>query len=217
MELAARHLRTAPASSPALDLAALLGEEAWARLPAAVQRRFGMHHLATAVTYHGTLDLHCSALGRAIAWATSLLGGPLTAWRHQGLQAAVHVYPDGRGGMVWERRLRLPGRAGDRVVRSTKEPGGAAGLVERTDGGLAMELEVLEDDGALVFRSLRYLLVIGGLRVPVPAFLSPGTCTVEHRDLGGGRFRFTLSMVHPRWGRTFHQTGVFADPQEDFA
>jgi len=33
-----------------------------------------------------------------------------------------------------------------------------------------------------------------------------------HTDLGSGLFRFTLSMVHPLWGETFHQTGVFADP-----
>ena len=80
-----------------------------------------------------------------------------------------------------------------------------------------MELEVLEEDGVLVFRSVRYFLVLGAWRVNVPAWLSPGTCRVEHRDLGAGTFRFSLSMVHPRWGRTFHQTGVFADPQEDFA
>ena len=43
---------------------------------------------------------------------------------------------------------------------------------------------------------------------------TPGTCRVSHRDLGDGRFRFTLSMVHPLWGRTFHQTGVFADATE---
>jgi hypothetical protein len=36
---------------------------------------------------------------------------------------------------------------------------------------------------------------------------------VSHRDLGAGRFRFTLAMTHPLWGQTFHQTGVFADPE----
>jgi len=46
----------------------------------------------------------------------------------------------------------------------------------------------------------------------VPAWLTPGVCRVTHTDLGQGFFRFTLSMVHPLWGETFHQTGVFADP-----
>ncbi|RYF52847.1 MAG: hypothetical protein EOO29_57410, partial [Comamonadaceae bacterium] len=40
-------------------------------------------------------------------------------------------------------------------------------------------------------------------------------CRVAHTDLGAGQFRFTLSMVHPLWGETFHQSGVFTDPVVD--
>lgn len=198
-----------------LDLAALVGPEGWQRLPAAVQRRFAAGHADTA--YRGALDLHCSAVGRCFAVCSALLGGPLTALRTQGVAAEVRVYGNGRGGVVWERHLQPAADAPVRIVRSTKEPGPRGGLVERTDGGLAMELDVFEEDGALVFRSRRYFLALGRLRLPVPAWLAPGTCRVEHRDLGAGRFRFTLSMVHPLWGRTFHQTGVFADPKEDLA
>ena len=100
-------------------------------------------------------------------------------------------------------------------MRSTKELGPDGRLLERTDGGLAMSLEVLEEDGALVFRSRRFWWVRGRLRIPVPALLTPGTCRVAHTDLGGGQFRFTLSMVHPLWGETFHQSGVFTDPVID--
>jgi hypothetical protein len=46
----------------------------------------------------------------------------------------------------------------------------------------------------------------------VPALLTPGTGRVTHTDLGDGLFRFDLDMVHPLWGHTFHQSGVFADP-----
>jgi hypothetical protein len=76
-----------------------------------------------------------------------------------------------------------------------------------------MALRVFEDDGALVFESQRYFFALGRWHLPVPALLSPGVCRVSHRDLGAGRFRFTLTMTHPRWGQTFHQTGVFADPE----
>lgn len=203
-----------PAVAAPLDLATVVGAPGWARLPAAVQRRFAAGH-GDAV-YAGTLDLHCSAIGRCFAWLSVVLGGPLTTLRATAA-AEVRVHANGRGGVVWERCLKLPGRAGERVVRSTKEPGPDGGLVERTDGGLAMDLRVFEEDGALVFESRRYFLALGALRLPVPALAAPGTCRVEHRDLGAGRFRFTLSMVHPWWGRTFHQTGVFADPEEDLA
>lgn len=209
MELATRS-PTAPAEP--LDLAALTGAEAWARLPGAVQRRFAAAHHDT--TYRGSLDLHCSAVGRFFALFSVVLGGPLTTLRVDGVPAEVRVHGNGRGGVVWERRLHA---ADLRIVRSTKEPGPSGGLVERTDGGLAMDLEVFEDGGALVFRSRRYFLALGRVHVPIPAWLTPGTCRVEHRDLGAGRFRFTLSMVHPWWGRTFEQTGVFADAHEELA
>ena len=45
--------------------------------------------------------------------------------------------------------------------------------------------------------------------------LTPGTCRVTHTDLGDGLFRFDLDMVHPLWGHTFHQSGVFVDPVLD--
>lgn len=200
-------------SDEALDLAALVGAEGWSRLPAAVQRRFAAAHADT--VYHGTLDLHCSSLGRCFVALGALLGGPLTDLRAGGVPAEVRVYGNGRGGVVWERRLQAGSRAGLCIVRSTKELGPHNRLVERTDSGLGMDLDVFEDERALVFRSRRYFFALGGLRVPVPAWLAPGTCRVEHRDLGTGNFRFTLSMVHPWWGRTFHQTGVFTDPKED--
>ena len=38
------------------------------------------------------------------------------------------------------------------------------------------------------------------------------TLAQQHRDLGGGRFRFTLEIRHPLWGRTFRQAGEFVDP-----
>ena len=77
-----------------------------------------------------------------------------------------------------------------------------------------MHLEVSVEDGALVFTSRGYFLLIGNVRIPVPAWLTPGTCRVEHRDVATGQFRFTLDMQHPLWGHTFHQTGVFNDPLE---
>ena len=216
MELVARTPQTArPAGASPLDLAALVGMAGWSRLPRAVRRRFAAAHADT--VYLGTLDFECTAIGRCFAALSAMLGGPLTTLRRQAVPTEVRVASNDRGGVVWERRLHVPGRDTARIVRSTKEPGPGGALMERTDGGLAMQLDVFEEDGALVFSSRRYCLVLAGLRLPVPWWLTPGTCRVEHRDLGAGQFRFTLSMVHPWWGRTFHQSGVFADPHEELA
>lgn len=195
----------------ALDLQAMVGATAWARLPAAVQRRFGTAHAD--VSYEGHMDLRCSLVGHVYAALTRAWGGPLTHINTTALPATVRVSGNGCGGVVWERCFHTGIDNGTgRTVRSTKELGPDGRLLERTDGGLAMSLEVLEEDGALVFRSHRFWWVRGRLRIPVPALLTPGTCRVAHTDLGGGQFRFTLSMVHPWWGETFHQSGVFTDP-----
>lgn len=199
-----------PATSPApapLDLAALLGPRAWARLPAAVQRRFAADH--GAATYLGTMDLDCSAIGGLLAWLARPLRGPLVADRLTGVPARVDVRPDGRGGVIWSRTL------GGHVVGSTKSTHPQGGVLERTTGGLAMELDVFEADGALVFESRRFVWIRGRLTLPLPSWLTPGRCRVEHRDLGAGRFRFTLAMTHPLWGETFHQTGDFIDPVKE--
>ena len=197
--------------APALDLRAMVGAAAWARLPAAVQRRFGTAHAD--VAYEGQMDLRCSLVGHVYAALTRAWGGPLTHINTTALPATVRVSGNGCGGVVWERCFHTGADSGaGRTVRSTKELGPDGRLLERTDGGLAMSLDVLEEDGALVFRSRRFWWVRGNLRIPVPALLTPGTCRVAHTDLGGGQFRFTLSMVHPWWGETFHQSGVFTDP-----
>lgn len=193
-----------PITTP-LDLSALLGPAAWARLPAAVQRRFAAGH--PAATYRGLMDLRCSPLGRVLAWLVKPLQSPLAAANASGVPTTVRVRAEGAG-VVWERHFD----DGVGHVCSTKELDGVGCLQERTRGGLGMVLDVFEHDGALVFQSRRYFLDLGGLRLVMPTLLSPGTCRVEHRDLGDGRFRFTLSMTHPFLGETFHQTGVFADP-----
>ncbi|MDR7270325.1 hypothetical protein J2X20_002983 [Pelomonas saccharophila] len=193
-----------------LDLSALIGPAAWARLPAAVQRRFAAGHAEA--TYHGLMDMRCSRLGRVLAWLVKPLRSPLAAANASGVPTTVRVRAVGAG-VVWERSFEN----GVGRVFSTKELDAGGRLQERTRGGLGMALNVFEHDGALVFQSHRYFLDLGGLRLVMPRLLSPGTCRVEHRDLGDGLFRFTLSMDHPVWGETFHQTGVFVDPSPDLA
>ena len=193
-----------------LDLSALVGSAGWTRLPAAVRRRFGVDH--GAATYVGRMELRCSPVGRVFAVLSRLFGSPLSGATATAVPTSVRVFDDGHGGMVWERSFHTAGAGAPHVVRSTKQLGGDASLVERTDGGLAMALEVFEEGGALVFESRRFALMLGRLRLPVPALLTPGTCRVTHTDLGGGLFRFDLDMLHPLWGHTFHQSGVFADP-----
>ena len=203
-------LPSQPDAPRTLDLAALVGAAGWARLPAAVRRRFGPGH--GSAHYVGRMELRCSPLGRVVAGVSRLFGSPLSGVTSTAVPTSVRVFDDGHGGMVWERSFHTAGERAPHVVRSTKQVGADGGLQERTDGGLSMALAVFEEHGTLVFESRRFSLILGRVRIPVPALLTPGTCRVTHTDLGDGLFRFDLDMVHPLWGHTFHQSGVFADP-----
>jgi len=77
--------------------------------------------------------------------------------------------------------------------------------------GIAMALQVRVDGQALQFCSAGYVLEIGKMRLPLPGWLTPGALTVTHADLGGDQFRFTLEIIHPRFGRLIRQSAVFRE------
>jgi hypothetical protein len=52
------------------------------------------------------------------------------------------------------------------------------------------------------------------LKIPLPAWLSPGTTHVEHADESNGWFRFTMTVTHPLFGEVFYQTGRFRAARE---
>jgi hypothetical protein len=98
-------------------------------------------------------------------------------------------------------------------VRSIKRPSEDGRLLECCAGGWTMLLDVSADQGSLVFRSRRFFWRMGGVSIALPMWLTPGVAEVRHTDLGGGRFRFTLTFDHPWAGRTVFQDGVFEDPK----
>ncbi len=193
------------------DFRALLGEEAWGHLPAAVQARFALGAHATPCVYPGRMTVRASAAGWLLAQACRLVGTPLAPWTGEDVAVEVTVAPHVQGGIDWTRLYRFPGHAPARVA-SRKLVDETGALLEVVRGGLGLRLSVGEEDGALVFRSQGYVLRLGRLVLPLPALLSPGQAWVEHRDLGAGAFRFSLRFEHPWLGETFFQTGVFTDP-----
>jgi hypothetical protein len=93
---------------------------------------------------------------------------------------------------------------------SVKKATDAEGLIECVGGGMGMWLRLSERAGALHFRSTGYFCALRRWRLALPDWLTPGALTVVHRDEGGGRFRFVISVVHPLLGETFFQDGVFS-------
>jgi hypothetical protein len=209
--------RFSPAPSAALDdgfrhgVQGALGRSAWQRLPAAVRARFPEPPQAT--DYHGEFEVvRASWLGRLVAFACRLLGSPVVPRTGTHVRAVVHVAPAGDG-VEWNRDYCWPDGEVCRV-RSTKVFDPIDGLVERLPARLCMPLRVHEAGGVLHFVSRGYWFDLGSvggrrLRLVLPGWLSPGTTHVEHRDEGGGWFRFTLTVEHPAFGEMFFQTGRF--------
>jgi hypothetical protein len=150
-----------------------------------------------------------SRLGWVMAQLCRLIGSPLAPHRGTNVPVTVTLTLDRDGaGVVWRRVYRFPGRRAVACV-SIKKATNADGLIECVGGGIGMWLRLSERAGALHFRSTGYFWALGRWRVALPDWLTPGALHVAHSDEGEGRFRFRISVVHPRWGETFFQDGVF--------
>jgi hypothetical protein len=192
---------------------ALLSDEDWGRLPVAIWRRFSKRlGEGKTVVYVGEIDdASLSPVGWWVAQIARVIGGPLPTGRETGVPIIVTVTEDtASGGQIWTRicarRDGFP-----QVIHSAKRFAGPTGLEEYVGFGVSMALLISVENEVLCFRSVSYALQLGRLRLPLPEWLTPGDLTVTHADLGGGTFRFTLEIIHPRFGRLVRQSAVFKE------
>lgn len=209
---------TAPPRIEVLDLCdlrfrALLPASEWDRLPAAIRRRFSKRLAGgdTAV-YAGVIDtMNSSRIGRFVAQVFRVIGAPLPLHIDTGVASVVTVTEDmTTGGQVWT-RLYAHRSGFPQIIQSSKRFTGPTGLEEYIGFGIAMSLRPRASETALIFESAGYFLRLGGWRVRLPAFVSPGHVTVTHAYVTEHSFRFTLSLDHPLLGAMIEQSGVFQE------
>ncbi|MGE3229771.1 MAG: DUF4166 domain-containing protein [Hyphomicrobium sp.] len=192
---------------------ALVGEAGWARLPAAVQRRFSKRLAQSAVAVYAgeVIETRLSRVGKVLSFLARVIGAPLPLDDGMRGPATVAVMENPRlGGQSWTRTYARAGRF-PQVIHSAKCFAGPTGIEEHVGCGIGMSLKVAEEGGALVFRSARYFLALGSLRVFLPRFAEPGAMEIRHVDEGGGAFLFTLELRHPRLGVLIRQVARFRD------
>jgi hypothetical protein len=192
---------------------ALLPDDEWGRLPVAIWRRFSKRLAdGRTVVYVGEVEeAGFSRIGWWVAQLARVIGGPLPTGSDTGVPMIVTVTEDAAsGGQIWTRicarRDGFP-----QVIHSAKRFAGPTGLEEYVGFGVSMGLRISVEHEALCFRSTGYSLQLGRLRLPLPEWLTPGDITVVHSDLGGGTFRFTLDVVHPRFGMLVRQSALFRE------
>jgi hypothetical protein len=209
-----------PGSEPVLELPlgdvrfrALLSDDDWARLPPATRQRFSKR-LAdgnTAIYVGEVVEVRFSRFGWWLAQMARLLGGPLPTSGETGVPSIVTVTEDAvTAGQIWT-RIYARRHGFPQVIHSSKRFAGPTGLEEYVGHGVGMALRVTADGTALRFHSAGYFLQMGWIRLDLPAFLTPGALTVTHNDLSRGEFRFTLEIIHPRFGVLIHQSAVFRE------
>ena len=195
---------------------ALLGAEAWGCLPPPVQARFAKRLLpGWSLSYSGEV-IGCSMTraGLMLAQLCRLIGGPLPLGRVAGVAAIVTVTEDGAsGGQVWT-RLYAQRRGFPQVIHSAKRFSGPTGLEEYLGGGFGIALNVSPIGGGIRFSSDNYFVMFAGRRLRLPNWLAPGRLNIDHEDLGGGRFAFTLSLRHRLLGEIIRQVCHFRDQPE---
>lgn len=185
----------------------LLGDAKWSLLSPAVQRRFE-RELAEGerrIFVGQVLKTSHTRLGLVIARLAALIGSPLPdSLGAVGPATVVVTESAHHRGQIWT-RIYPRNRGQPQAISSVKRFSGPTGLEEYLGYGLVMRLTLDVEKGALVFRSAGYALELSRLEVGLPRWLSPGDCTIMHRDLGQGRFLFTLELAHPWLGRLIAQ------------
>ena len=192
---------------------ALLPDEDWGRLPVAIWRRFSKRlEDGRTILYIGEIDeASLSRIGWWLVQAARVIGGPLPTGAETGVPMIVAVTEDAAsGGQIWT-RICARKQGFPQVIHSSKRFSGPTGLEEYVGFGVSMALRVSVEREALVFRSAGYSLQLGPLRLPLPVWLAPGDMTVTHSDLGCGTFRFTLEIIHHRFGMLVRQSAVFGE------
>lgn len=189
----------------------ILGDLAWRRLHPEIRTRFSQKPAPGAVTrYAGSMYIvELSFMGWLFAQFCRLIGTPLAPYRDRNVPMDIRLERDPKlGGVSWTRVYRFPERKA-LDVRSTKTRSGDRELTEHIGRGFSMRLGLSERNGDLYFVSHGYDVEILGRTLRIPHLLTPGTTTVSHEQISGDLFRFTLSVVHPVFGRTIYQDGYF--------
>jgi len=198
-----------------LRFRALVSEADWERLPYAIRRRFSKRLAggATAVYVGEITDIHMSKAGWLLAQAARLIGGPLPTTCDLRVPSIVTVTEDiATGGQIWT-RLYARRNGFPQVIHSSKRFAGCTGLEEHVGGGIGMALTVHVTEHSLIFRSAGYFVQLGGWRIPLPAWATPGTISVTHEEQTDKSFFFRLEVIHPRFGLLIRQTALFRESE----
>lgn len=191
----------------------ILGSE-WLRLHPDIQARFDKNPLpGKPLRYCGELsELTCSRLGRVLGYLTMpLIDGALMPYNDAHFPVDIEVYSKENCAHIFKQRIyrlnqRRPVQFTSYMAESSKGE-----VLEYVGMGLGMKLVLDVRDGNLHFESDGYFWEVFGVRIPLPAWLTPGKTFLCHRNNSPVQFDIRIEIRHPLFGTTFTQAGVFRE------
>jgi hypothetical protein len=191
----------------------ILGSE-WSRLHPDIQHRFAKNPLpGKPLNYTGHLsELSCSRFGKLLGFMTMpLIKGALIPYSDSNFPVDIQVYSRENCPSIFKQRTyRLNGRKPIEFTSYMQESSKGE-VLEYVGMGLGMKLLLAVKDGNLHFQSDGYFWEILGVRIPLPAVLTPGKTYLCHQNNNPAQFDIRIEIIHPWFGKSFTQVGVFRE------
>ena len=191
----------------------ILGDE-WTRLHPDIQHRFFHNPLpGKPLLYTGNLtELSSSRFGKLLGYLTMpMIKGALIPFDDANFPVDIAVYAKPDCPFIFKQRLyKLNGRKPIQFTSYMRESSKGE-VLEYVGMGLGMKLLLSVRDGNLHFESDGYFWDIFGVLSPLPAFLTPGKTYLCHRNNHATQFDIRIEIVHPIFGKSFTQAGVFRE------
>jgi hypothetical protein len=111
--------------------------------------------------------------------------------------------------MYWHRTLKFPGHP-EVIFQSRMEHVTGNEIIEYVKYGMGIRLALFEENHALVYRGLGYVMRLGNLKLPIPNWLVLGEATIVEEAVSDHAVRLDFKMIHPVFGKTFGYSGYFA-------
>lgn len=187
---------------------------AWGGLHPDIQARFDKNPLpGKPLHYRGRLsELTCSKLGRLLGYLTMpLIKGALMPYNDADFPADIQVYSKPDCASIFKQRIyrlnvRKPVMFTSFMAESSKGE-----VLEYVGMGLGMKLVLDVRDGNLHFESDGYFWEVFGVRIPLPAMITPGKTFLCHRNNHANQFDIRIEIRHALFGTMFTQVGVFRE------
>lgn len=189
----------------------ILGSE-WLRLHPDIQARFDKNPApGKPLRYRGHLtELTCSRLGWVLGHLTMpMIDGALMPYNDANFPVDIEVYSKQDCASIFKQRIyRLNQRKPVQFTSYMSESSNGE-VLEYVGMGLGMKLVLDVRDGNLHFESDGYFWELFGVRIPLPALLTPGKTFLCHRNNSPTQFDIRIEIRHPIFGTTYTQAGVF--------